>query len=173
MIAQVLVILAFLATLANSYDLRGSTTCVCTTVPCPVPGDNYLTEGESFVSFLFFFFLLFFSFFGLRSNIFPCQSFYLSTNPFINNINFLDNYLQVAEELVPTTTSLTMALLSSPVPVLPLPRPILTKVLTLLLALKIIQELLMMMVLRTVMLVTSWRTDSAVLAINQSTSSLK
>ena len=23
-----------------------STTCVCTTVPCPVAGNNYLTEGD-------------------------------------------------------------------------------------------------------------------------------
>ena len=26
--------------------VRTSSTCVCTTVPCPVSGNNYLTEGR-------------------------------------------------------------------------------------------------------------------------------
>lgn len=49
-----------LSVFAYESNLRTeSTTCVCTTVPCPVAGDNKLTEGNhqspEFKNFLYFY----------------------------------------------------------------------------------------------------------------------
>jgi hypothetical protein len=37
--------LAAAETIRNNEDFLNTTTCMCTTVPCPVSGANYLTEG--------------------------------------------------------------------------------------------------------------------------------
>jgi hypothetical protein len=46
---RVTILIGFLLNLVlssgeDNFSLE-STSCVCTTVPCPVPGENYLTEG--------------------------------------------------------------------------------------------------------------------------------
>jgi hypothetical protein len=41
--------LVLLAVVSAEYlrtDANATSSCVCTTVPCPVAGNNYLTEGK-------------------------------------------------------------------------------------------------------------------------------
>lgn len=125
MFAQVTLLLAFIASFTYATDLRGgSTTCVCTTVTCPVPGNNYLTEGkhhlhltDSQPSF---------ERSSSRKKIFS----YIIATHFIDFIAisytktaiFSFFVVQVADQLALTTTSVTTASLLSPLLVQPLPR---------------------------------------------------
>lgn len=43
LVFQFLLVAVILAVAAAQFN---ATTCVCTTVPCPVPGNNYLSEGN-------------------------------------------------------------------------------------------------------------------------------
>src|SRR4051794_22909935 len=44
---SVLLVICFLSVAFSlSEKLSSNTTCVCTTVPCPVSGNNYLTVGK-------------------------------------------------------------------------------------------------------------------------------
>jgi hypothetical protein len=52
----VVVVVVFVATVSGEYvnttnSTMAATTCVCTTVPCPVAGANKLTEGKGKIHF--------------------------------------------------------------------------------------------------------------------------
>jgi hypothetical protein len=54
-------LIALIISVASALDykeqLASNTTCVCTTVPCPVAGYNYLTVGKGVFKFKSFVFL--------------------------------------------------------------------------------------------------------------------
>ncbi len=121
-----------------------TSTCVCTTVPCPVAGTNKLTEGDKQLMVVY-----------------------------RRIINLIMLYIQEVVQLELTFMPLTTELPSSHLPVQHLPKQTLTKALTPLLALKITLAPWMTTVSKTVMLVTFLLIALADLAINQSIFFLK
>jgi hypothetical protein len=51
---KICLVLVGFALSSEIVDIQSSSTCFCTTVPCPVSGNNYLTEGGGAVGTYFY-----------------------------------------------------------------------------------------------------------------------
>ncbi len=54
MIMLLVALIAVISSFINAENVASTSTCVCTTVPCPVAGYNYLTDGKRNSHIIFF-----------------------------------------------------------------------------------------------------------------------